>query len=149
MKTPDIVMRIASKPRLLQSVRATVRTFLKCHGVPEDRLDELVLAVDEACTNSIRHAYSGDSEQKFELALDADGEWIEIEIRDEGATAPAEKMEKKAPAPAPDAETITPGGLGVQLIHDVFDDVQFSPGTPRGNCVTMRVRRPEDGAAPS
>jgi hypothetical protein len=41
----------------------------------------------------------------------------------------------------PEIDDLQPGGLGVRLIHEVFDEVHFCPGESRGNCVTMRLRR--------
>ena len=44
-------------------------------------------------------------------------------------------------ATLPTAVGNIPGGLGIQLIHEVFDEVDFCPGEGGGNCVTMKLKR--------
>jgi anti-sigma regulatory factor (Ser/Thr protein kinase) len=67
-------------------------------------------------------------------------EGIEIEVEDQGEPAPPEKFRKKTIS-EPDPETIQPGGLGISLMHSAFDDVRFTPGTGKGNRITMLIRQ--------
>lgn len=129
-----------SQPRLLHSVRGLVWRYVREAGASEERADEVVLAVDEACTNAMRHSYAHRPDETVWLDLAQDDTWIQIEVRDTGSPAPAESLLKKELAP-PDPEDLRPGGLGVQLIHRVFDEVEFAPGAERGNRVRMRLRR--------
>lgn len=137
----DLRLEIRSDPRLLEAVRALVRAYLAGFGYSRGRCDEIVLAVDEACTNAIRHAYSGHSDQTLELAIQSDDDWITLELRDSGCPAPAARVRRRD-TPPPDAKHLKPGGLGVQLIYRVFDEATFSPGQREGNCVRMRLKRP-------
>jgi anti-sigma regulatory factor (Ser/Thr protein kinase) len=99
-----------------------------------------VLAIDEACTNAIRHAYQGRSDGSVELSLFAAQDHLEFQVSDQGLPCPAECVEKR-PMVTPDPDQLTPGGLGIQLIHNVFDEVDFCPGEDGGNCVTMKLKR--------
>ncbi len=137
----DIVARLHAEPRLLAAVRGLVRGFAENAGFPEERADEVVLAVDEACSNSIRHAYAGQPGAVLELALRCTSEYIEFELKDEGFPAPKECLECKE-SPPPDATTVQPGGLGISLMRRVFDEVRFDSGAERGNHIIMRLRRP-------
>ncbi len=56
MKT-DFEIQVRTEPRLLHSIRGLVWRYVRAAGFEEDRADEVVLAVDEACTNSMRHSY--------------------------------------------------------------------------------------------
>ena len=138
----DAKITVRSSPRLLQAVRGFVRCFYQSYGVSKDKCDEVVMAVDEACTNAIRHAYGGDENSMLELDARVDDAWIELVLHDHGKTAPEDRVKPK-PLKEPDLETLTPGGLGVGLIYQVFDDVRYCAVEPHGNCVTMRLRRPE------
>lgn len=140
--TNDIQIEVRSEPRLLHSVRGLVWRYVRGAGFSEDRADEVVLAVDEACTNSMRHAYHHHVDRTVWLRLASDDGAIEIEVRDDGKTAPAECFQHKELLP-PDPDDLRPGGLGVQLIYRVFDEVEFSPGSECGNCVRMRLYRPD------
>ena len=74
------------------------------------------------------------------------GSAIEFIVKDEGVPVALEKCERRA-VPAPDPTSLMPGGLGVQLIYSVFDEVEFHPGKTSGNRVVMRVKRPEKKTA--
>jgi len=145
--TEEFRMQVYAEPRLLASVRGAVKAYLANAGTSQDRIEEAVLAVDEACTNCIRHAYGGDPSQTFEVALASDESTIQITVRDTGAPCPDEKLERRELAP-PSIDDLMPGGLGIQLIHRVFDDVAIYTGQEecgeRGNTVEMRLHRTKD-----
>ena len=141
MAKQDIRVEVLSDPRLLKSIRGLVREYLASFGVSAERIGEVVLAVDEACTNAIRHAYGLRKDRRIELILTSSGDGIEIVLRDEGVPAPADRVQRREFA-TPDLESLTPGGLGVQLIYEVFDEVEFTPGETVGNCVVMRLKTP-------
>ncbi len=137
----DITVVWRSDPRLLRTIRGMIRCYVEDAGFSAEKAGEVVLAVDETCTNAIRHSYRGQTDERIDLALRSARDWLEIEIQDEGIPAPSERITRKQ-APTPDIDSLQPGGLGVQLMYIVFDEVSFSPGTKQGNCVTMRLKRP-------
>ena len=67
--TRDIAIEVRSEPQLLHSIRNLIRGYVVSFGVAKDRVDEIVLAVDEACCNSIRHSYRGDNGKPLYLTL--------------------------------------------------------------------------------
>ncbi len=138
----DFQIELRSEPRLLHSIRGLVWRYVHGAGFSDDRTDEVVLAVDEACTNSMRHAYRHRVDRTVWLRLSSSEHALEIEVRDDGEPAPAECLQRKELLP-PDPDDLRPGGLGVQLIYRVFDEVEFSPGSERGNRVRMWLKRPE------
>ena len=101
----------------------------------DDRLArDLLLAVDEACINVVRHAYDGrggDVEVTIELADDG----VRAVIRDWGeAFDPLSVPEPDVSAPLHER---TPGGLGLFLMRNVMDRVQFQFDGDKGNTLTM------------
>jgi len=136
----DFSLSFRSSPRLLCDVRAIIRSYLNNQGLASDRIQEVVLAVDEACTNSIRHAYAGRDDKTLELSLGSGDGWIELELCDSGIPAPYDRIKPKSEETIA-AEALTPGGLGMHLIYNVFDDVTFTPGDGEGNRILMRLRR--------
>lgn len=142
MNHGQILIEVAADPRLLGTIRGMVRSYLAEVGFERERADEVVLGVDEACTNAIRHGCRGCEDMTFRITFRSDDEWIEIELVDSGEPAPPQAFERRAPALPADVATLEPGGLGVQLIYEVFDEVSFCSGPVSGNCVTMRLRRP-------
>lgn len=141
MMREDIRLELRSAPVLLRGLRGLIKCYVADCGFPAERCDEVVLAVDEACTNAIRHAYDGAPDRKLDLVLRANETRLEMELVDDGIPAPASALDPRVPV-TPTLENLTPGGLGIQLIHTVFDEVEFVPGEERGNRVTMRLNRP-------
>ncbi|MBI2432089.1 MAG: ATP-binding protein [Candidatus Hydrogenedentes bacterium] len=136
----DLQVRVRTDPRLLCSVRWLVRGYLQGFGYSPERTEEVVLAVDEACANSIRHSYAGNHHALLVLSFRALERWIEIELEDTGTPVAIEKT--RAPkAEHIERERLTPGGLGMYLIHRAFDEVLYDPGTERGNRVRLRLNR--------
>jgi len=145
MKPNEIVLEVSADPKLLSTVRAMVRSYLAEAGFGRERTDEVVLGVDEACTNAIRHGCKGCEDEIFSIVFRSDEEWIEIQLLDSGEPAPAEVFEARERLAPEHPSEIQPGGLGLHLIREVFDEVTFCPGSVTGNCVTMRLRRPKPG----
>lgn len=141
MKRADIRVELLSNPRLLGSVRGLIRGYVSSLGLSREKTDDVVLALDEACANSIRHSYGGQPDQQVSLSCFSDNGFIEFVVCDEGIPAAADRLEPKSTGPA-DIHTLTPGGLGLQLMRSVFDEVEFMPGDGRGNKVVLRLRRP-------
>jgi serine/threonine-protein kinase RsbW len=141
VKREDVHLEIVSDARLLQSIRGLVSGYLRGFGFSADKVNEVVLAITEACSNSIRHAYSGSDEGVLDLTLHSDDDFFEIILQDRGKSALPEQVARKS-VQAPDPESLTPGGLGIQLMYEVFDDVEFTPDLKEGNRVVMRLKRP-------
>ncbi len=139
----DFMLEIASDPRLLRIVRDLVRSYLIEAGFASERVDEVVLGVDEACSNAIRHSCAGKPDSTFRITFRSAKDWLEIQLEDSGEPASPESFVRgEWPSPA-DASDVRPGGLGVHLMHEVFDQVEFCPGVTQGNCVTMKLKLPK------
>ena len=136
----DLHLTVRSDPKLLTSVRSLVRGWVDSWDVDEEIANDVVLAIDEACTNAIRHAYEGRRDGSVELTLHAGPDHLEFQVSDTGVSCPSESSERR-PLQPPDPDELEPGGLGIQLIHKVFDEVDFCPGSDGGNCVTMKLKR--------
>jgi anti-sigma regulatory factor (Ser/Thr protein kinase) len=136
----DIHMEVRSDPRLLGSIRNAVRGWVEAHGIASELVDNVVLAIDEACSNAIRHSYEGRCEHTLELTLRAEEECLEFQVCDHGLPCPPDRVQRRSLS-APDEEDLKPGGLGVQLMYEVFDEVRFAAAEGGGNCVMMRLKR--------
>lgn len=136
----DLHLRVRSDPKLLGSIRSLVRGWVESWEIDPKRTNDVVLAIDEACTNAIRHAYGGRSDCSVELSLHAEPDYLEFQVSDQGLPCPPERVTRRKLEP-PGVDELEAGGLGIQLIHEVFDEVDFCPGESGGNCVTMRLKR--------
>ena len=79
----------------------------------------MVLGVDEACTNVIRHAYDLRDDQPIALSVEALSTCVRMRLRDYGEQTPADQMRGRA------HNQVKPGGLGLHLIRNAFDKVDY------------------------
>jgi serine/threonine-protein kinase RsbW len=79
----------------------------------------MVLGVDEACTNVIRHAYDLRDDQPIALSVEALSTCVRMRLRDYGEQTPANEMCGRA------HNQVKPGGLGLHLIRNAFDKVDY------------------------
>lgn len=134
-------LEVCSDPRLLGLIRGVVRSWMDAFDlVAEARRHEVVLAVDEACSNAMRHAYGGRCDETVDLTLGASDEWLEIKVSDRGRPCPPECLRRELPR-VTSADDLRPGGLGLGLMRQVFDEVRLCSGPEGGNCVVLRLRR--------
>ena len=141
---PDLRVALRSDPRLLRTVRSMVRCYLDDLGWPADEAELMVLAVDEACTNAIRHACHGVTDATYELILHGGESELVFEVIDPGEPADLEGIASRC-REVVDADTVRPGGLGLDLMRKTFDEVEFGRGPEGGNRVVLTRRRPQRG----
>ena len=106
-------------------------------GFDDLQINRIELAVDEACSNIIDHAYSG---QRGEIAIEISGERnhsLIIVIIDQGKPFDPGSVQEYAPSASLDEAKV--GGLGLHLMRQTMDQVCFEFGVPGvGNRLTMQ-----------
>ncbi|MCS7062331.1 MAG: ATP-binding protein [Anaerolineae bacterium] len=105
-------------------------------GFDELQINRIELAVDEACSNIIDHAYSG---QPGEITIEVSGERghnLLIVIIDQGKPFDPSSVQEYVPSSSLDDAKV--GGLGLHLMRQTMDQVCFEFGVPGvGNRLTM------------
>lgn len=115
------ILEFKSDPGALAAVRQDIRDFLMQAPLDEMQAELIVLALDEACTNIIRHAYDGCPDRPIRLELQASGETLTCTLRDFGKPCDPDKIKGR------ELEDFRPGGLGVRIMQTAFDAVDFQP----------------------
>ncbi|MFV1981054.1 MAG: ATP-binding protein, partial [Rhodothermia bacterium] len=92
-------------------------------GFSSDVVDQLSLAVDEACTNIIRHAYGGSKSGPVDITIDIDAERFTVTIRDEGNSIDLEKYSE--PDLNKSIKNRSGGGFGVHIMRKLMDLVEY------------------------
>src|SRR2546430_13382720 len=103
----------------LARMRIFVRKFLARHPFSEKQRTLMVLGIDEACTNVIRHAYDLRDDQPIALSVESLQTCVRMRLRDYGEQTPAHLMRGRNHA------EVKPGGLGLHLIRNAFDKVDY------------------------
>ena len=112
-------LEFASHPANLASVREFVRSFLSRCDWPDADTSLVVLGIDEACSNIIRHAYHQQENEPITLDCERLADGLCFRLRDYGEPCDPSKMQSRS------LEKVRPGGLGIYLIQRVFDDVEY------------------------
>lgn len=132
-----VLMDVPADPQVLFLVRCIVARLAEKASLEEDRRSRLIQAVDEACTNIIRHGYGGPSENRISMRFILTMDALEIEIRD---FAPFPDPEALRPR---DLGEMRPGGLGLHFILAGADEVKYEvPEDGKGCLLRLSVRRP-------
>lgn len=135
MPADQIRLSVLSHPRYLQLVRGATERIARIMKFSREDARDIVLAVDEACSNIIRHSYKNDPNGKIEFFFELEAEKLIIRIMDEGTQCDMDKMVPR------DMDEIRPGGLGIHIMKSVMDSLEFDCSSPRKNQVTMVKNR--------
>ena len=138
--TPDVYLSLPARPENVAVVRQTLAGVADALEVSHALAADMKIAVTEACTNAVLHAYADDGlEGPLEVAIHADHARVTVSVRDRG---PGFK-----PLPADHDEA--PLGFGLALIASLADAFAIQGGT-NGTEVQMAfdLVTPDDGGAP-
>jgi serine/threonine-protein kinase RsbW len=139
-KSPVLLVQFKVKA-LLESVPVATRRIAEVAkelGFDEHALYQIELAVDEACANVAEHAYQAEEQGEMEISCYRAGQTLVIRVRDWGMgfdPAAVEKPDIEAPL-----EDRGLGGLGLFLVKQVMDQVEFSRDPRRGSELVMFKR---------
>jgi serine/threonine-protein kinase RsbW len=103
----------------LALLRKCVRDFLNGYPFSEKERMLMVLGVDEACTNVIRYAYRLREDQLISLRMEGLRKCVRMRLRDYGEKALPQQLKGRS------HHLIKPGGLGLHLIRNAFDHVDY------------------------
>ncbi len=131
-----VEIRLPSDPKLLKIVRATISHLCEVIGFSAEVQNGVTLAVDEACTNVIKHAYENRLDRPMIITCKLYSDRLEVVIRDYGKKADLNKIRPR------ELEDVRPGGLGVHLIRSVMDVVVYDSTPARGNRLTLTKHLP-------
>lgn len=108
----------------LKGVRDFIRTSLKDYGIPELEISEMVLALDEMCSNLMIHAHHCNPTELFELHIEVSkNRPVIFEIVDDGTVFDINQF--SAPAIDNIIHEKRKGGLGIRLVKSIMDKVEY------------------------
>jgi serine/threonine-protein kinase RsbW len=100
---------------------------------------EVQMAVDEACCNTIEHAYGGEGRGTIECTCRVDEDGLTVILRDHGR--PFDPSSVPEPDLRAGLEERTAGGLGLYFMRQLMDEVHFEFTPDSGNLLTMVKRK--------
>jgi anti-sigma regulatory factor (Ser/Thr protein kinase) len=123
----DIRLSLPARPENIAVVRHVIGALGTAVSLPQPTIDDMRLAVTEACTNVVRHAYEPD-EGHIEIVIRPDGDAINVIVSDRG----------RGLGPSPD---VAGPGLGLSLIAALADKLEIDQGPQAGSRLLMSFLR--------
>lgn len=133
-------LTIKSKTSYLNKVRDFISGEARNFGFSDEEVNKITLAVDEACTNIIKHAYQYAGNHPIHLRLKARNNTFEIMIEDRGL--PFEPESIKMPDMKEHIKSYKRGGFGMYLMKSLMDKVEYKiqPGIKNKVILTKYLR---------
>jgi serine/threonine-protein kinase RsbW len=111
-------------------------------GLAGKAVHAVEMAVDEACSNIIEHAYGGEGRGDIECTCQINAQGLKVTLKDHGSSFDPSDI------PEPDFDTSLEergvGGLGLFLIRKLMDEVRFESQPDFGNVLTMVKHKETD-----
>ncbi len=123
----------------LDTVREFVGEAAREIGMDDSEVYAVQLAVDEACSNIIEHAYGGQNRGEIECTCQANEEALTIVLRDHGR--PFDPASIATPNLSLGLNERQVGGLGLFLMRHLMDEVRFEAQGEAGNVLTLVKHR--------
>ena len=124
-----VKLDIPAKAEYVVLGRLALSGLLRSRGYSEDAVADLKLALTEACSNSVRHAYDHE-EGQVHLHFTVHDDRVTIEIRDEGSGFHEDDVDCPECQSMPELN-MSGGGMGISIIRAVVDGFD--------------LRKPDDG----
>lgn len=130
---PDLELLLPASPESVSVARQVVTGVSDCVGLDEDRRAEVALAVTEACTNVVMHAYP-DGDGRYDMRVWLQQRRLVVSVRDQGRGIAPRLPDQKQGL-----------GLGLALMLATCDEVSFVRGGEVSTEVRMTFRLPDGG----
>lgn len=132
--TPDLELKLPARAENVAVIRHAFGGFAEALSVDEQTLADIKLAVTEACTNVVIHAYEDGEEGDLEVDASIEDQRLTVVIRDNG----------RGIVPRPDSPGL---GLGLPLIATLAESLELGKNHGDHTEVRMTFRLDEDRGA--
>jgi serine/threonine-protein kinase RsbW len=120
----NYVYKIGCSIENLKGVRDFIRGSLRNHGVIDLEVSEIVLALDEMCSNLMIHAHNCNPDELFELHIHVEKDNpVIFEIIDDGSVFDINQFSE--PALNNIIHEKRKGGLGIRLVKSIMDKIEY------------------------
>lgn len=130
---PTVRLTIPAKAEYITLVRLALSGLSQSRQLPDEVLGDLKLAVTEACSNSVRHAYRHGREGSVEVVYELHADRLVVEVSDDGEGFAVLDAEHESAVEG----TLSEGGLGIAIIKELADELEVGPG-PDGQGSRLR-----------
>ena len=131
VETEPVHLQVRSHPKNLKHIRHMMTKIMGANKVSKKESGHIILAVDEACSNIIRHSYKNDYTRKIDLRVRPDTNRVTILIADDGIKFDVNSIKPR------NIHELKPGGLGLYIMRQVMDTIEFNRTSNGFNTLKM------------
>ena len=128
----------------LNRIRDFVNENALFFGFTEEQSYKICLAVDEACSNLIRHSFKYDNTKEICIVIESVIDRFTINIIDKGETY--NPLDYNTPDMIEYLKTYKKGGLGVHIIKSVMDEISYLPAINKNTENTLMLTKYKSNA---
>jgi serine/threonine-protein kinase RsbW len=137
-----VQLKIKSQTDKLHLVRDFVSEAARETGFDEESVSKIALAVDEACTNIIKHAYNNAGDRRIDIAVATQNGTFEVIITHNGNSFDPQAI--RTPDMREYLSHFRRGGLGLHLMRSLMDSVEYRSLPDKRSEVHLMKRRPPE-----
>ncbi|MDQ1376884.1 MAG: serine/threonine-protein kinase RsbW [Acidimicrobiaceae bacterium] len=130
-------LKLPADSRFLGATRKALAVYLREFGAPVPVIDDVILAMDEACSNVLQHAYPHGHDNMFLLRADLQRDKILIEVEDEGVGFDIMTNRIRL---GEDGH-LAASGRGLEVMRRLMTTVEVESPTPAGGTRLRLVRQ--------
>jgi serine/threonine-protein kinase RsbW len=120
----DVRLTLPAEAENIAVIRHVLGAFAEAMRLSAEVVEDMRLAVTEACTNVVRHAYDDGEPGTIEVVVQREGDRLDVIVSDRG----------RGMGPSPDSDG---PGLGLPLIAALADSIEVQDAPVRGNRLRM------------
>jgi serine/threonine-protein kinase RsbW len=128
-----VALTIPARAEFIALCRLALTGLARTRALAPEVVADLKLALTEACSNSVRHAYAEGREGMVEIRYELDDDRFRVEVADDGHGFDPALAQRPL-------EEIDEGGLGIAIIRAVTDELDISRG-PEGQGSRLRFTK--------
>jgi len=117
----SVRLTIPARPEYISLGRLALTALAGVRPVSDEALHDLKLALTEACTNSVKHAYEDGGEGTVDILYELQPDRLAVEVGDAGAGFETQQADGAI------GDELSEGGLGIEIIRAVTDEVEIEP----------------------
>jgi serine/threonine-protein kinase RsbW len=128
-----VALTIPARAEYIALCRLALTGVARTRALQAEVVADLKLALTEACSNSVRHAYEEGRDGVVQISYQLSDDRMEVEVRDDGAGFDPAVLERAQQA-------LDEGGLGIAIIRAVTDELDIGPN-PSGGGSRLRFTK--------
>lgn len=131
---PELALTVEARDMGIAAARDFVERACRGAGMPEPALFDLLVALEEVCTNIVVHGYAGATPGPMQIALALEPDRATLTVSDRAR--PFDPADAPLPDLTSDLDKRPVGGLGWHLVRHLTDEMRYTR-EPDGNRVTL------------